>query len=480
MRLKLACHAVGWVVAIVLLPSVGWSQLGTTTTQQVEEKKTTRIESEESWPRFLGNGFDGSIEQPRVSLDWDKPPVVAWSIEVGDGYGIGTVSNGKFFQLDAHRQFDAVTSRLVSRERLRCFDFASGDEIWSKINAFQYSDLLGYEDGPRTSPTIIGDRVITYGVTGLLKCRDVNDGKEIWSVDTSSAYGVVQNFFGVGSSPLVLHGKVIVMVGGSPPEDQDVAPMQLDRVTHNGTAVVAFDLEDGRELWKTGDDLASYSSPRPIDIDDKDYVLVFARTGLLLVDPEQGKTEWQFEHRASIRDSVNAMVPVVSGDEVFISECYEMGSALLQVSKVQPRVVWKDPPRDRRRQAMRSHWATPVLVDGFLYGCSGRNAPDSDLRCISWKTGEVQWVDARRTRSSVARFGDCLVLLEERGLMQILQVNSKQFKVVAEWDLSQDEGKRLGIKYPCWAAPAIVGDRILVRGTDKILCLEFAVKTAQP
>jgi outer membrane protein assembly factor BamB len=336
--------------------------------------------------------------------------------------------------------------------------------------------LLGYEDGPRTSPTVFGNRVITYGVTGMLKCRNVSDGKEIWSVDTNARYGVVQNFFGVGSSPLVLDGKVIVMVGGSPPEDQDIAPMQLDRVTHNGTAVVAFDLNNGRELWKTGGDLASYSSPRPIEIEGADYVLVFARTGLLLVDPVKGKTQWQFEHRASIRDSVNAMVPVVSGDEVFISECYELGSALLQVSKTTPRIIWQDPPRDRRRQAMRSHWATPVLVDGFLYGCSGRNGPDSDLRCIRWDTGEVQWVDARRTRSSVARLGDHLIVLEERGLMQVLQVSSSQLEVVAEWDLSRNQGTRLGIRYPCWAAPVIVGNRILVRGTDRILCLEFPVK----
>ena len=173
------------------------------------------------------------------------------------------------------------------------------------------------------------------------------------------------------------------------------------------------------------------------------------------------------------------MVPVVSGDEVFISECYEVGSALVQVSKTMPRVVWQDPPRDRRRQAMRSHWATPVLVDGFLYGCSGRNAPDSDLRCISWDTGEVQWVDARRARSSVARLGDHLIVLEERGLMQVLQVNSSQLEVLAQWDLSSDQGTRLGIKYPCWAAPVIVGNRILVRGTDRILCLEFAVKKSQ-
>ena len=64
--------------------------------------------------------------------------------------------------------------------------------------------------------------------------------------------------------------------------------------------------------------------------------------------------------------------------------------------------------------------------------------------------------------------------------MQILRVNSKQFDLVAEWDLSKDQGTRSGIKYPCWAAPVIVGNRILVRGTDRILCLEFALEKTKP
>ena len=474
MRANLPCHTVGfWIGFLMLFAQTSWSQIDTPASQQVRRNHGAGSSSTSDWPRFLGRGFDGSIENPDVSIDWTMPPRLEWSIEVGDGYGIGTVADGRFFQLDTTKQFDVVTSRLVSRERLRCFDFGTGTELWSKVNAFEYSDLLGYEDGPRTSPAVQGDRVITFGVTGLLKCRAVSDGSEIWSVDTNAEYGVVQNFFGVGSSPLVLDDRVIVMVGGSPPEDQEIPPMQLDRVTYNGTAVVALDLKTGKELWKSGNDLASYSSPRPIEISGGTYVLVFARTGLILLDPENGNVQWQFEHRAAIRDSVNAMVPVVEGNQVFISECYEVGSVLLEVSEDSRRVVWRDPPRDRRRQAMRSHWATPVLVDGFLYGCSGRNAPDSDFRCIRWSTGEVLWVDQRRTRSSVARVGDHLVVLEERGVLQILKINPTMLDLVAEWDLGLAEGKRAAIEYPCWAAPVIVGSKLLVRGTDRVLCLEL-------
>ena len=106
--------------------------------------------------------------------------------------------------------------------------------------------------------------MLTFGVTGNLTCRHVDNGRILWTVDTNKQYGVVQNFFGAGSSPLVLGDLVIAMIGGSPPEDQQIAPGRLDRVSANGSALVAFRLDDGSEVWRCGEDLASYSSPRPI------------------------------------------------------------------------------------------------------------------------------------------------------------------------------------------------------------------------
>jgi hypothetical protein len=220
--------------------------------------------------------------------------------------------------------------------------------------------------------------------------------------------------------------------------------------------------------------LASYSSPRPVEIDGQTLVLVFARSGLMAIDPMLGEVRWQFEHRAAILESVNAMTPVVDGDRVFISECYEVGSALLLVDGKSSKVVWQDPPRDRRRQAMRCHWATPILFNGYLYGCSGRNAPDSDFRCIDFETGELQWSDPRRIRSSVTRVGDHLIVLEERGSLQVIKANPKQLEIVAQWDLDLADGDRPAIEYPCWAAPVVVGNQLILRGDQRVLCLGLA------
>ncbi|EMI17805.1 Pyrrolo-quinoline quinone [Rhodopirellula maiorica SM1] len=417
------------------------------------------------WPRLLGENFDGDAVTDQT-FDWSEKPRFLWSLEVGEGYGLGSVWGDEYFQ------FDAGSSSSGPTERLRCIDLNTGKVKWQDARPLEYRDMYGYESGPRSTPTLDSQSVFTLGVAGELVCRDRRTHQVRWAVDTNEKYGVVQNFFGVGSSPLLVDDLVIVMVGGSPSEDASIAPGRLDRVSPNGSALVAFDKATGKERWKCGDDLASYSSPRTIEIDGHTRVLVYARDNLLCVDPKLGKVLWKYPHRADILESAIAMTPVVDANQVFLSECYQIGSVLLNVTDQQAKEVWKDPPFDRRSQAMRSHWATPVLIDGFLYGCSGRNAPDSDFRCVKWDTGEVQWTDSRRTRSSATRVGNVMLVLEERGTLQVVKANPEKFELISEWRLDQGDGDVPAIRYPCWSAPIVVGNRMLVRGDERVVCFE--------
>ena len=90
---------------------------------------------------------------------------------------------------------------------------------------------------------------------------------------------------------------------------------------------------------------------------------------------------------------------------------------------------------------------------------------------MNFEDGNVQWIDNRRTRSSLARSGEHLFLLEERGLLQIIQPNSEKLDVIAEWDLSEPDDQRPAINFPCWAAPIIDADRLILRGDQNVICL---------
>lgn len=424
------------------------------------------------WPRFLNVDFSGAAKLAAdvgrtADWSWQQPPACRWSLPLGAGYGLGVIDQGAYFHLDA----------VNDQERLRKIDMRSGELLWSQSNPLSYQDLYGYESGARCSPTIDGEQVFTFGVAGALTARGTRDGELQWRVDTSEKYHVVQNFFGAGAAPLVLEDAVIAMVGGSPESDQRIAPGRIERASPDGSLVVAFDRHTGDELWKCGDDLASYSSPRTIRINNRDYVLVFAREALHLIDPRQGKSIGKVPYRSELIESVNAMVPVVDGNRVLISECYESGAALFEITInsdiAKFKTIWRDEPDNRRRQSLRSHMSTPILHAGFLYACSGRNAPDSDFRCVEFATGAVQWTSLERRRSTSSRLGDVLMVLEEKGTLRMLRCTPTGFDELAVWPLDIAAEGRPAIAYPCWSAPVIAGDCVLIRGDETLLCLEL-------
>jgi outer membrane protein assembly factor BamB len=323
-------------------------------------------------------------------------------------------------------------------------------------------------------PVVDGNKVYVYGVAGKLSCVGLEDGKTVWQRDLNREFGVVQNFFGVASTPRVAGDQLIVMVGGSPAESQRVPPGRLDMVQANGSAIVAFDKQTGKQLYRVGDDLASYSSPQVARIGNRDLGLALARGGLFAWNLSDGQVEFSFPWRARSLESVNAAQPIVTGNQVFISETYEIGSALLEIAGREPKVLWQDGKR-RGDQAFRAHWSTPVLIDGHLYGCSGRNQPDCDFRCVRLSDGEVLWTQRRHQRASVLAVDGYLIVLYENGELELVRPSTTEYTVVRKVDLGAipAEDQTPLLDEPCWAAPVLSHGLLYVRGNSRLLCFDL-------
>ena len=364
------------------------------------------------WPTFLGPNRNGKSSETGLPTHWPVGRLRrVWSRPLGSSYGIGSVSHGRYLQ------FDSESGEM----RLLCLHSETGRLSWDFRYRLRYEDLYGYNAGPRCSPVIDGDRVYIYGVAGQLYCLNLGDGSVRWHCDTMRKFGVVQNFFGVGSTPIVDRDLLITVVGGSPPEDQQVPPGQLDRVSGNGSAIVAFDKWDGRVHYQLSDELASYASPQCVSRAGRSWGFAFLRGGLLVFDPQTGHEDFLFPWRARILESVNASSPVVVGNRVLISEAYGPGAALLEFDgpTQSPRVVWSD--QDRRRDpSMKTHWNTPIHHDGYLYGSSGRHSQEAELRCVEWDTGRVMWRQPGLTRGSLLYVDGHFVFLGEDGTLRII------------------------------------------------------------
>lgn len=319
------------------------------------------------WPCLLGPTHNEVCAETHLLKQFPPAgPALVWEINKGEGYASPAIVGDRL----------VLFHRVENRERIDCLGAADGKSLWSFDYPTDYTDDYGYTNGPRSSPLIGGDAVFAIGAEGKLHCLELATGKLRWQHDLIDEYKLKKGFFGVGASPLVEGDRVIVNVGAK-----------------GGPCVVAFDVHSGKSVWNAGTQWGpSYATPVPATIHGKRRVLVFAggkssppTGGLLCIDPSNGKVDFEFPWRGTRRESVNASSPVVIGNDVFISECYGSGGALLEITDdFQPKVLWTNPN-------FGTHFMSAVEKDGYLYGVDGHGPDDAFLVCVELKTGKEIW-----------------------------------------------------------------------------------------
>ncbi|MFO0876434.1 MAG: PQQ-binding-like beta-propeller repeat protein [Gemmataceae bacterium] len=348
------------------------------------------------WPQLLGPQRDGRSPETNLLDTWPAAgPTVVWQREVGEGYASPVVADGKLI----------LFHRVGGEDRVEALDAATGEVRWLHRYATRYDDPLGKGNGPRSTPVVARERVFTLGAGGHIYCLDLKSGKKIWSRELLADYTVPPSYFGIGTTPLVEAGLVLLNIGGE------------------GTGLIALDADTGKEKWRATDDEASYSSPIAATVDGARLALFFTRTGLVAVDPATGKVRYSRRWRARIGASVNAAMPVLlDRDHLFLSASYNTGSIVLKLRKDGFDEVWKNDT------SLSSHFSTPVAVGEQLYGFVGRQEEGASLRAIDWKTGKVRWTEAGFGCGSAIAAGKKLFVLGETGDLALIEANPDRYE----------------------------------------------------
>lgn len=424
------------------------------------------------WPRLLGPDLNATSRETNLieRIPTNGPPVL-WDKHAGTGYAAPSIADGRV----------VIFQRINDEEVTEAWEALTGKPLWKHTQPSRYRDPYGYNNGPRCAPLIDGKRVFTFGAEGLLTCIDFATGKQIWQRNTAKEFEVPEAFFGVGSAPLIEDGKLIVMVGGQP-----------------NSTVVAFDPATGRTLWEsvgeknwTGQPMigwpgertvewrnwektASYSSLIAATAGGKRVVYALTRQGLSVVNPVNGDVLFSRWFRSRVDDSVNAMTPLVHGDDVLISSAYyRSGSVLLHANAggTNYTPVWAG-------LGLEMHWSQPILVNGHLYGFSGRNEPDAMLRCVEYATGKVVWERSERWpphsmeqpplfgRGSFILADGRLIALGEGGLLGMFRPTPERCEELGRWQVPS-------LKYPCWAGPVLSNGRLYLRGENRLVCVDL-------
>ena len=394
---------------------------------------TTVHASGGDWPQFLGPSRDLVTSGENLAQKWpDAGPAVVWKRPVGQGFSGPVVADGKLI----------LFHRVGDDEVVECLAADTGEGLWIARYPTAYRDDFGFDEGPRSTPTIDRGHVYTFGAEGKLQCRDFKSGRYVWSVDTRTTFKQDKGFFGIACSPLVEGDAVVLNVGG-----------------RDGAGVVAFNRANGNVLWKATKDEAGYASPVAATLGGHRYILSFNRAGLVALDPKDGAVRFTFPWRSRSHASVNAATPLVVGDSVFLSASYGTGAVLLKIAAdAKPRAAWSGD------ESLSNHYATSVHHGGFLYGFDGSQEERPRLRCVELETGKVRWSEEAFGAGTLLAAGDRLLILKESGELVMASASPEKFAPLGRAKILDAE---------CRAYPALANGLFYARDKGTLVCVDL-------
>ena len=393
------------------------------------------------WPQFLGPARDGRTSEPVVSQFGSDGPQISWKVPVGAGFAGPAVADGRV----------VLFHRVGGEAVLEAWSAGDGKRLWKRSWPTGYRDDFGFDNGPRSTPTIHGDVVVAYGADGRLVCVKAATGEPVWEKDLAEEMDSPKGWFGRACAPLVVGDLVVVLAGG--------------RWQGKPAGVAAFRLGDGAVAWTSSGDEASYSSPAVMRFGDRSAVVCFLRSGVEWIDPSGGKLLAREGFKPDIAASVSACTPISTGPGlVFLSGCYGMGARVWEVGEgFKVSAVWS------KGDALDCHYGTPVVHDGLLFGFHGRQEEGTELRCVRASDGEVVW-SSRLPSGAVILAGAAkaseatLVVLTEKGEMVLAPATAKGFEPTAR-------GQILGAT--ARAYPALSGGRLFARDGKSMVAVKL-------
>ena len=386
------------------------------------------------WPQWQG------VDRTRISSEtgllkaWPAagPRVVWTATRLGSGYGSMAVAGDRVF-VQGTRGRDSV---VIGLNRV------DGKEVWAKALGVSQMDDRG--PGPRSTPTVDGDRLYVLTENGDLACLKT-DGTMVWQRNILRDFRGQQLQWLISESPLVDGTDVVVSPGGQ------------------GAGIVKLDKMTGKTVWTSKElsDTAGYSSIVAADVQGVRTYLTFTADAGVGVRASDGKLMFRYANAAN--RTANITTPVFSNNRVFFTSAYGTGGGLLDLTARNGSVSAKEVYFTRD---MKNHHGGVVLVDGYLYGFN-----DSILNCLEFATGKVMWRDRSVGKGSVTFADGHLYLQSEDNLVGLAEATAAGYRETGRFTIP-DKG------LPSWAHPVLADGRLYVRNQDTLLV--YDIKAAGP
>ena len=433
------------------------------------------------WPQYLGPERNSTSSELGLMRSWpENGPEVLWTAKVGRGYGGPVVKDGKVYLLDREDEVG---------DKLRCFSFADGQELWSYAYDAPGSVMF---PGSRSVPAVDGGYVYTCGHNGDLYCIDVNTRKPVWKANVWTDFGgkPPSSEGGFRRGPSEPGGFPVWAVTQNPLVYRDLL-IVASQAPEAG--VVAYDKLTGHIKWKTPSlGYVGYVSPSIVKVDGSDHlVMVTPSTNPFLrsnpaennlgkfvgMDPLTGTILWDYDKwncHISVPSAVDA-----GENRVLVVGGYELGATMVKVEK-----------QDDGTYAATELFTTeefgdqtkpPILHKGYFYAQYGTNNRRDGLACMNMD-GEVLWKTKRSpsfNKGSMILVDGLILATDGEKSLHLIDPNPSEFKHLASAELlgtgggdSEGIAGRIGGPTQNWAPIALSEGKLLIRDHSQMKCVK--------
>jgi outer membrane protein assembly factor BamB len=319
-----------------------------------------------------------------------------------------------------------------------CLDARNGKILWRKPipvpplpSTFKVSRETGY--APSTMVTD-GKRVCAVFVTGEVVCLDYS-GKQLWS----RSLGVPDSLYGHASSPMLYGSRVIIQL------DQGSDPAQ------EKSRLLALDIVTGKTVWEVKRPVPnSWSTPILIRAGQQEQIITCSNPWVIAYDPRNGREIW----RAKCLDGDVAPSPAYNDRMVFTCN---VGASLSAINPFGTGDITESGIAWTYTENLADS-VSPISNGELLFLIS----TEGTITCLESATGKKVWEHHYDTmfRSSPILVGKTIYLTDTLGVTYLFEAG-RVFKELGKAELGEDVG----------ATPAVVGNRIYIRGKRSLYCI---------
>jgi len=420
-----------------------------------------------NWPQFRGPSGSGLGDGANPPVQWDveKKTNIAWTAEIpglsvsspvvwGDRIFVTTAISSdpnQKWRTGLYGDTDSAPDRSSHQWKVLALDKKTGKVLWEQQ---AYQGIPKTKRHPKSSqaspsPATDGKVVVAYfGSEGLFAYSV--EGKLLWKKDlglqNAGWFFDPDSEWGAASSPVIYKNSVIV---------------QCDR--QKDSFIAAFDLKDGKELWRTARaEIPAWGTPTIATADGHSEMVTNGTKAIRGYDPDTGKELWTLGPNSEI----TCTTPVFGHSLIFVTAGYppvqpiyaiRMGSkgdlTLKEGKDSSDAIAWS-------KKTGGSYLPSPILYGDYLYLVNNNGI----LTAYEAKTGTRAYQQrvgpgGSFTASPIAGAGKLYIATEE-GDVYVVKAGA-QFELLAKNSVGE----------PVLATPALSGDLLLVRGAKHLFAI---------